>query len=154
MEFVSANPTGPLHVGHGRGAAIGDSLSRLLEATGWQVHREFYYNDAGQQINNLALSVQARAQGMTPDHPDWPTDGYQGSYIQDIARAFAAGETVEAADRVITGSGDIEDLNVIRDFAVACLRREQDQDLRAFQVVFDQYFLESSLTTAGRLKIP
>ena len=152
VEFVSANPTGPLHVGHGRGAAIGDSLSRLLEAAGWQVHREFYYNDAGQQINNLALSVQARAQGKTPDHPDWPQDGYQGSYIEDVARAFAAGETVEAADRTITGSGDIEDLGAIRDFAVACLRREQDQDLRAFQVVFDEYFLESSLYDSGAVE--
>ena len=145
VEFVSANPTGPLHVGHGRGAAIGDSLGRLLEATGWTVQREFYYNDAGQQINNLALSVQARAQGKDPTHKDWPTDGYQGGYIEDVAAAYVACETVHAADREITAAGDIEDLNAIREFAVACLRREQDQDLRAFQVVFDRYFLESSL---------
>ena len=152
VEFVSANPTGPLHVGHGRGAAIGDSLGRLLEATGWTVQREFYYNDAGQQINNLALSVQARAQGKDPTHKDWPTDGYQGGYIEDVAAAYVACETVHAADREITAAGDIEDLNAIREFAVACLRREQDQDLRAFQVVFDRYFLESSLYESGAVE--
>ena len=152
VEFVSANPTGPLHVGHGRGAAIGDSLGRLLEATGWTVQREFYYNDAGQQINNLALSVQARAQGKDTTHKDWPTDGYQGGYIEDVAAAYVACETVHAADREITAAGDIEDLNAIREFAVACLRREQDQDLRAFQVVFDRYFLESSLYESGAVE--
>ena len=152
VEFVSANPTGPLHVGHGRGAAIGDSLGRLLEATGWTVQREFYYNDAGQQINNLALSVQVRAQGKDPTHKDWPTDGYQGGYIEDVAAAYVACETVHAADREITAAGDIEDLNAIREFAVACLRREQDQDLRAFQVVFDRYFLESSLYESGAVE--
>ena len=149
---MSANPTGPLHVGHGRGAAIGDSLGRLLEATGWSVQREFYYNDAGQQINNLALSVQARALGKGPDHPDWPADGYQGGYIEDVASAYLSGETVQAADREITGGGDPDDLNAIRDFAVACLRREQDQDLKAFQVVFDEYFLESSLYDSGAVE--
>jgi len=149
VEFVSANPTGPLHVGHGRGAAIGDCLGRLLDATGWAVQREFYYNDAGQQIQNLALSVQARAMGKSPDDTDWPEDGYQGSYIQDVANAFMAAETVQAADREITASGDVNDLDAIRDFAVACLRREQDQDLRAFAVAFDHYFLESSLYDSG-----
>ena len=152
VEFVSANPTGPLHVGHGRGAAIGDSLGRLLEATGWSVHREFYYNDAGQQINNLALSVQARALGKDPEHPDWPADGYQGGYIEDVASAYLSGETVQAADREITGGRDPEDLKAIRDFAVACLRREQDQDLKAFQVIFDEYFLESSLYGSGAVE--
>lgn len=149
VEFVSANPTGPLHVGHGRGAAIGDSLGRLLEATGWTVQREFYYNDAGQQIHNLALSVQARAMGKGPEDAEWPEDGYQGAYIQDVASAFMARETVQAADREITASGDIQDLDAIRDFAVACLRREQDQDLRVFAVAFDAYFLESSLYDSG-----
>ena len=152
VEFVSANPTGPLHVGHGRGAAIGDSLSRLLEATGWSVQREFYYNDAGQQINNLALSVQARGQGKGPDHPDWPADGYQGGYIEDVAAAYMAGDSVQAADREITGAADLDDLDAIREFAVACLRREQDQDLQAFQVVFDKYFLESSLYDSGAVE--
>lgn len=149
VEFVSANPTGPLHVGHGRGAAIGDSLCRLLTATGWNVHREFYYNDAGQQIMNLALSVQARARGLVPEDEDWPADGYQGDYISDLANAFIAGDAVSAADRDITASGDIENLDDIRDFAVAWLRREQDADLQAFGVSFDEYFLESSLYASG-----
>ena len=149
VEFVSANPTGPLHVGHGRGAAIGDCLCRLLTATGWNVHREFYYNDAGQQITNLALSVQARAKGLVPEDEDWPADGYQGDYIIDLANAFIAGDAVSAADRDITASGDIENLDDIRDFAVAWLRREQDADLQAFGVSFDEYFLESSLYANG-----
>jgi len=149
VEFVSANPTGPLHVGHGRGAAIGDCLCRLLTATGWNVHREFYYNDAGQQITNLALSVQARAKGLVPEDEDWPADGYQGDYIIDLANAFIAGDAVSAADRDITASGDIENLDDIRDFAVAWLRREQDADLQAFGVSFDEYFLESSLYASG-----
>lgn len=149
VEFVSANPTGPLHVGHGRGAAIGDSLCRLLTANGWDVHREFYYNDAGQQIANLALSVQARAQGKSPEDPDWPEDGYRGEYIQDLATAFLNKESVTAADRDISASGDIDNLDDIREFAVAWLRREQDADLQAFAVKFDEYFLESTLYTSG-----
>lgn len=149
VEFVSANPTGPLHVGHGRGAAIGDSLCRLLTATGWQVHREFYYNDAGQQIHNLALSVQARAMGKSPEDADWPNDGYRGDYIVDLAQAFLAQESVIAADRDITASGNVDALDDIREFAVAWLRREQDADLKAFAVIFDEYFLESSLYSEG-----
>ena len=152
VEFVSANPTGPLHVGHGRGAAIGDSLSRLLEATGWSVHREFYYNDAGQQIANLARSVQARAQGLTPEDPDWPEDGYRGIYIIDLATAYQNKITVSAADRTITALGDVDNLAAIRDFAVAWLRREQDLDLKAFGVQFDEYFLESALYESGEVR--
>ena len=152
VEFVSANPTGPLHVGHGRGAAIGDSLCRLLTATGWSVHREFYYNDAGQQIQNLALSVQARALGKTPEDPDWPSDGYRGDYIIDLANAFMAQESVSAADREITASGNTDALEDIREFAVAWLRREQDADLKAFAVIFDEYFLESSLYSEGAVE--
>jgi len=145
VEFVSANPTGPLHVGHGRGAAIGDALCRLLKATGWHVHSEFYYNDAGQQINNLALSVKARALGQTPDDAEWPEDGYRGEYITDLAQAYLNKETVSAADRSLSASGDPHNLEDIQEFAVAWLRREQDADLQAFAVQFDEYFLESSL---------
>ncbi|MGA9854846.1 MAG: arginine--tRNA ligase [Gammaproteobacteria bacterium] len=152
VEFVSANPTGPLHVGHGRNAAIGDSLARLLEVTGWQVTREFYYNDAGVQINNLALSVQARCQGIAPEQPGWPVDGYRGDYIADVARAYLAGESVTADGHTVIGSGDAEDLQVIRRFAVAALRHEQDLDLKAFGVHFDVYFLESSLYTDGKVE--
>lgn len=152
VEFVSANPTGPLHVGHGRGAAVGDCISRLLEAAGWQVHREFYYNDAGQQILNLALSVQSRCRGLKPGDPGWPPDGYRGEYVAEVARAFLAREIVPTDDREFTGTGDPDDLEAIRRFSVACLRHEQDLDLRAFNVHFDTYYLESSLYTSGKVK--
>ncbi len=152
IEFVSANPTGPLHVGHGRGAAIGDALSRLLTATGWQVTREFYYNDAGVQIHNLALSVKARLDGITPEHTHWPEAGYRGHYIADIASSFLAKTQIIADDRTVTASGDINDMHNIRDFAVAYLRREQDLDLKAFAVSFDVYYLESSLYQDGRVQ--
>jgi arginyl-tRNA synthetase len=152
VEFVSANPTGPLHVGHGRNAALGDCIAALLQTQGHEVLREFYYNDAGVQIANLALSVQARLRGLAPGQPGWPEAAYNGEYIADIAAAFAAGETVRADDRAFTASGDAEDLDAIRQFAVAYLRHEQDLDLRAFGVVFDHYYLESSLYTSGRVE--
>ena len=152
VEFVSANPTGPLHVGHGRGAAIGDCICRLLEATGYDVTREFYYNDAGAQIANLALSVQARVKGLTPDDAAWPEDGYRGDYIIEVANDYLAGETVHADDRHVTAKADVDDLDAIRDFAVAWLRREQDLDLKAFGVAFDVYFLESSLYEDGKVE--
>lgn len=152
IEFVSANPTGPLHVGHGRGAAVGDSLARVLDASGWAATREFYYNDAGAQIENLALSVQSRCMGLDPEHADWPADGYRGDYIKDVARDFLAGETVHADGKDVKASADADDLDSIRRFAVAWLRREQDLDLRAFGVEFDVYFLESSLYSEGRVE--
>ena len=152
VEFVSANPTGPLHVGHGRGAAIGDALCRLLDNAGWSVHSEFYYNDAGQQISNLALSVKARLDEIEPTDEGWPKDGYQGDYIKEVARAYANCETVAAADRTIAASGNAEDLADIQAFSVAWLRREQDHDLKAFDVNFDCYFLESSLYTSDAVE--
>ncbi len=152
VEFVSANPTGPLHVGHGRGAAVGDCLCRVLHAAGWQVTREFYYNDAGQQIDNLTRSVQLRCKGLTPDDPSWPEDGYRGEYIIDVAQAYMAKEAVEADDQHITGNGDADDAEAIRHFAVAYLRREQDLDLRAFEVEFDVFSLESALYANGKVE--
>jgi len=152
VEFVSANPTGPLHVGHGRQAALGDAIAALLEAQGYAVTREFYYNDAGVQIQNLALSVQARAKGIKPGDTGWPEDAYQGEYIQDIATDFLACKTVGAADGVpVAGSGDSNDLESIRKFAVAYLRHEQDGDLQQFDVKFDVYYLESSLYAQGKV---
>ena len=151
VEFVSANPTGPLHVGHGRGAAVGDCLCNVLHAAGWNVTREFYYNDAGVQIDNLTLSVQLRCKGVTPDDPSWPESGYRGDYIMDVARSYMAKETVEADDQHTTGKGDVNDAEAIRHFAVAYLRREQDLDLRAFQVEFDVFSLESALYTEGKV---
>ena len=149
VEFVSANPTGPLHVGHGRQGALGDSICRLFESQGWAVTREFYYNDAGVQIATLAASTQARLHGLQPGDAGWPADAYNGDYIADIAADFLAGKTVHADDRAFTASGDASDLDGIRQFAVAYLRHEQDLDLQAFGVKFQNYFLESSLYTGG-----
>jgi arginyl-tRNA synthetase len=140
VEFVSANPTGPLHVGHGRQAALGDALAALLEAQGHDVTREFYYNDAGAQIQNLALSVRARAGGIEPGGAGWPADGYAGDYIREIAEDFRAQK------------GDLNDLDAVRRFAVAFLRAEQDIDLQKFGVKFDSYYLESSLYTDGKVE--
>lgn len=153
VEFVSANPTGPLHVGHARQAALGDSLCRVFSAQGYDVTREFYYNDAGNQIDNLTISVQARARGIAPDSEQFPADGYKGDYILDIARDYLAGATVQAADgQSVTASGDLDNTDDIRRFAVAYLRREQDLDLQAFGLKFDNFFLESSLYTSGRVE--
>ena len=152
VEFVSANPTGPLHVGHGRQAALGDAICNLFETQGWSVHREFYYNDAGVQIQTLATSTQLRAQGIQPGDAAWPENAYNGDYIQDIANDFKACKTVHADDREFTANGQVEDIANIRDFAVAYLRHEQDLDLQAFAVKFDHYYLESSLYTDGRVE--
>ncbi len=151
VEFVSANPTGPLHVGHARQAALGDAICNLFETQGWRVTREFYYNDAGVQIATLANSVQARLRGLKPGDAQWPESAYNGEYIADIAADFLAGKTVKADDRAFTASGDANDLDGIRQFAVAYLRHEQDLDLQAFGVRFDHYFLESSLYSSGRV---
>lgn len=152
VEFVSANPTGPLHVGHGRQGALGDAMSSLLEAQGYAVTREFYYNDAGVQIANLALSVQARALGFAPGDAQWPAAGYNGHYISDIAADFLAGKTAAASNgNAVTASGNVDDLEAIRQFAVTYLRHEQDLDLQAFGVRFDHYYLESSLYEEGKV---
>jgi len=140
VEFVSANPTGPLHVGHGRQAALGDAISALLELQGWKVTREFYYNDAGVQIDNLAASVQARAREQRGEAAAFPESGYHGEYIREIAAAF------------LSQGGDPGDLAAVRRFAVAALRREQDDDLKAFGVRFDNYYLESSLYTESKVE--
>ena len=153
VEFVSANPTGPLHVGHGRQAALGDALVALLQSQGYEASREFYYNDAGVQIQNLAVSVQARAHGLKPGEPGWPEAAYNGDYIQDIAEEFLARNTVHALDgEPVKASGKVDDLEAIRKFAVAYLRREQDLDLQKFGLRFDTYYLESSLYTEGKVE--
>ena len=141
VEFVSANPTGPLHVGHGRQAALGDAMGALLESQGWRVTREFYYNDAGAQIRNLGLSVQARIREKLGVRAEFPADGYHGDYVREVAEKF-----LEA------GNTDGEDLEAVTRFAVAELRREQDLDLQAFGVRFDSYYLESSLYRDGRVQ--
>ncbi|WP_310644306.1 arginine--tRNA ligase [Limnohabitans sp.] len=159
VEFVSANPTGPLHVGHGRQAALGDAICNLFATQGFDVYREFYYNDAGVQINTLAKSTHFRAQGFKPGDECWPVDPenpeskafYNGDYIQDIATDFLASKTVRSDDREFTASGDVNDVDGMREFAVAYLRHEQDLDLKAFDVKFDNYYLESSLYTSGKV---
>ena len=152
VEYVSANPTGPLHVGHGRAGVIGDCIARVMAANGWNVKREFYYNDAGVQIENLARSTQARAQGLKPGDEAWPADAYNGDYIGDVADAYLRGDSVEVEGHVVTGKDDASDIDAIRKFAVAYLRREQNADLAAFGVSFDRYFLESSLYADGKVE--
>jgi arginyl-tRNA synthetase len=152
VEFVSANPTGPLHVGHARQAALGDAICNLLESQGRPVVREFYYNDAGVQIATLTQSVKARLDGLAPGDPGWPDAAYNGDYVADIAADFRAKKTVHADDRAFAASGDADDLDAIRQFAVAYLRHEQDLDLQAFGVRFDNYYLESSLYASGRVE--
>lgn len=152
VEFVSANPTGPLHVGHGRGAAVGDCLARVLDANGWDVTREFYYNDAGAQIDNLTLSVHARLNGISNEAENFPENGYRGEYILDIANAYLAKQTVVADDIAVTAAGDLTDAEAIRKFAVAYLRHEQDLDLQAFQIKFDVFSLESALYSQGKVE--
>ena len=155
VEFVSANPTGPLHVGHGRQAALGDAICNLYQTQGWNVYREFYYNDAGVQIGTLATSTQLRARGFKPGDPEWPSGenaaAYNGDYIADIAADFLAKKTVQSDDREFTASGDVDALDDMRLFAVAYLRHEQDLDLKAFEVKFDNYYLESSLYLSGKV---
>src|SRR5712692_8192642 len=141
VEFVSANPTGPLHVGHGRQAALGDAIGTLLESQGWRVTREFYYNDTGAQIRNLGLSVQARIREKLGVPAEFPADGYHGDYVREIAEKY-----LEA------GNTDGEDFEALTRFAVAELRREQDLDLQAFGVRFDSHYLESSLYADGRVE--
>ncbi len=149
IEFVSANPTGPLHVGHGRQAVLGDILSNLLASQGKKIYKEFYYNDAGVQIQNLGISTKARIDGLEPQKPHWPENAYNGDYIADIAQAYLVGETIQAADIQVTSHKDIQDLKSIERFAVAYLRNEQDIDLKTLGVHFDNYYLESSLYTDG-----
>jgi arginyl-tRNA synthetase len=153
VEFVSANPTGPLHLGHARQAALGDALANLLAAQGAQVSREFYYNDAGVQIDKLALSVQMRVRELNGETVAFPEDGYRGEYIVDIARDFLAKKTHAARDgSPITATGNPADFDNIRAFAVAYLRQEQDQDLAALGVKFDHFYLESSLYADGKVE--
>ena len=152
VEYVSANPTGPLHVGHGRAGAIGDCIARVLAANGWNTKREFYYNDAGVQIENLARSTQARLRGLKPGDAAWPEAAYNGDYIQDVADAYLRGDSIEIEGHVVVGAKDIEDFDAIRKFAVAYLRREQNLDLAAFGVSFDTYYLESSLYADGKVE--
>lgn len=150
IEYVSANPTGPLHLGHARQGALGDVLSNLMKSQGWQVCREFYYNDAGVQIQTLTESVRLRIKELNGETVTFPENGYQGLYIKDIARDFLDKKTINTRDgQTITASGDVEDLAGIRAFSVGYLKNEQDSDLNALGVSFDNFYLESSLYSDG-----
>jgi arginyl-tRNA synthetase len=144
VEFVSANPTGPLHLGHGRQAALGDAIASLLDWTGWRVHREYYYNDAGRQMDLLALSVRARYRQRLGRDELLPPDGYRGDYVGEVAE-----DLVKAVGDKYVRDDSTEALDAIRLFAVTILREEQDRDLSDFRVHFDEYFLESSLYEDG-----
>lgn len=150
LEYVSANPTGPLHLGHARQGALGDVLSNLFASQGWKVTREFYYNDAGVQIHNLAISVQCRAKELNGETIAFPEDGYHGSYIYDIAKLYIEKQPIETFDgKTVESQGDVNDLETIRTYAVAFLRNEQYSDLNALGVAFDNFYLESSLYKDG-----
>ncbi len=146
VEWVSANPTGPLHAGHGRQAALGDGICTLLSWTGWSVYREFYYNDSGKQMERLAESVWARYQEALGEAAEIPDGGYQGEYIADVAAAFR-----EAHGDGFKGDRTPEALAAMQRFAVAALREVQDRDLNEFGVRFDNHYLESSLYVEGRV---
>lgn len=153
IEYVSANPTGPLHLGHARQGALGDVLSNLMKSQGWNVCREFYYNDAGVQIQTLTTSVQLRAKEILGETIQFPENGYQGDYIRNIAEDFLAQKTITTREgETITASGDVNDEASIRVFSVGYLKNEQDSDLQALGVSFDNYFLESSLYTNGLVR--
>lgn len=155
LEYVSANPTGPLHLGHARQGALGDVLSRIMATQGYRVMREFYYNDAGVQIHNLTISVQARAKELAGEQTaeDFPENGYHGDYIVDIARDYCAKKpVVTTTGETIESTGDTADLECIRRYSVAYLRNEQDSDLKQLGVAFDNFYLESSLYTDGRVQ--
>ena len=153
LEFVSANPTGPLHLGHARQGALGDVLANILATQGWAVTREFYYNDAGVQIGNLAESVKIRCRQLQCEAVDLPESAYHGEYIISIARDFLDKKPVHAhSGEVIESTGDFNDTDLVRRYSVAYLRNEQDDDLAALGVRFDNFYLESSLYTSGRVE--
>lgn len=153
LEFVSANPTGPLHLGHARQGALGDVLANILATQGWAVTREFYYNDAGVQIGNLAKSIELRGRELQGEQIEFPENAYHGEYIYSIARDYLAKKPLTAHNgQVVEASGDLSDVENIRRYGVAYLRNEQDDDLAALGVKFDNFYLESSLYKDGRVK--
>lgn len=147
VEFVSANPTGPLHLGHGRQAALGDAIASLMEWTGWKVQREYYYNDSGGQMERLSQSVWARYHQVLGQSEPVREDGYHGRYVMEIAQRFH-----ERVGDLYEGIASTEVLDSMRQFASELIRQEQDHDLAEFRVLFDEYYLESSLYTDGRVR--
>ncbi len=146
VEFVSANPTGPLHVAHGRGASLGDGIAALLEWTGHDVEREFYVNDAGVQIQRLAESLDARWRGRTGGEVSIPEGGYHGAYLVELAEEVEA----EQGDR-LRGLDEAARVAALGAWAVERLKAGQDRDLADFRVHFDSYFPESRLYREDRI---
>ena len=138
IEFVSANPTGPLHVAHGRGAALGDAIATLLAWAGDAPHREFYVNDAGGQIDRLAESVEARWRELHGEEADIPDGGYRGEYVKELAQ-----EADEELRDELAEAGPTKRLELFQEWAVARLKESQEEDLKAFGIVFDEWYPES-----------
>jgi arginyl-tRNA synthetase len=147
IEFVSANPTGPLNVVNARAAAVGDSIAHLLEACGYQVQREFYVNDTGVQIQRLAESVEVRYRQLLGENVELPEDAYRGEYLIDLAR-----ELVEEAGKDYLTLPAVERRETIRQWALSQLIQQQREDLERFGVVFDVWMSERSLKKSGALE--
>lgn len=149
VEFVSANPTGPLHVGHGRGAAVGDALSNLLAAVGYNITREFYINDAGRQVRLLAQSVYSRYRQMHGKEESFPEDGYHGTYINEVAASAAASQTISIKFVDVPFEKCEADF---AEFSKEEMLRDIRNDLNAFGVKFDNWFSEQSLLNDSSVK--
>ncbi len=147
VEFVSANPTGPLHVGHGRGAAVGDSLVRLLRATGFRVDSEYYVNDVGNQMNILGRSLYYRYRELQGDEVQFPENHYQGQYMKEMAMEFA--DAAEAS--TIRGLSESEAVPIASAYACKRILEGIKDDLGVFGVTYDRYFSEHELHKSGRL---
>jgi arginyl-tRNA synthetase len=145
-EFVSANPTGPLHIGHARGAVVGDVVANILEASGFSVFREYYINDAGNQMNNLGKSVLFRYCELLGEGIEFPDGCYQGDYIRDIAQ-----EIIDKEGDIYHARNQEEVVRIFTDYAARAILMEIKEDLKAFGVVFDNYFSESNLYKDDRV---
>ncbi len=146
VEFVSANPTGPLHIGHGRGAAVGDSLARLLRFAGYDVHTEYYINDAGRQMRLLGLSVWLRLQELAGKSPTFPEDWYKGEYIVDIARELLSA-TPGLADK-----DEEEGVHICFEYAMNAILAGIKRDLTQFRVTHESWFSERALVATGAVE--
>lgn len=147
VEFVSANPTGPLHVGHGRGAAVGDALARILEACGYRVHREYYINDVGKQMNILGRSLYLRYLEISGRSVDFPEDHYRGDYMKDLAREFFNEVGAKYLD-----IPEEEVLPVCSKYAARKILSGIKKDLEDFRVTYDEWFSEESLHREGTVE--
>jgi arginyl-tRNA synthetase len=147
VEFVSVNPTGPLHVGHGKCAAVGDALSNILKAAGYKVEKEYYINDQGRQIDLLGQSVQVRYDNLLGEEEEFPPDGYKGKYIIDLAQ-----DIIDKFQDKYKGRDDQESREFFKEFTLKNILEGIKEDLKDFGVEFDQWFSESSLYKQNKLQ--